>query len=61
MFTERVYQTDKFDNLKKKEKAVLISKVQKLKVIYYADLDFLLFLRLQMRKTWPELEVTQSG
>lgn len=30
---------------KKKEKTVLISKVQKIKVIYYADLDFLLFLR----------------
>lgn len=46
MFTERAYQTDKFDNLKKKkkEKTVLISKVQKIKVIYYADQDFL-FLR----------------
>lgn len=43
MFTERAYQTDKFDNLKNKEKIVLISKVQKIKVIYYADLDFLLF------------------
>ena len=44
MFTERAYQTDKFDNLKKKEKTVLISKVQEIKVIYYADQDFLLFL-----------------
>lgn len=63
MFTESAYQTDKFDNLKKKEKEknVLISKVQKIKVIYQADLDFLLFLRQQIRKTWPELEVTQSG
>lgn len=61
MFTERAYQTDKFDNLKKKkEKTVLISKVQKIKVIYYADQDFL-FLRQQIRKTWSELEVTQSG
>lgn len=36
MFTESAYQTDKFDNLKKKEKEknVLISKVQKIKVIY---------------------------
>lgn len=41
MFTERVYQTDKLDNLKKK-KTVLISKVQKIKVIYYIGRDFLL-------------------
>lgn len=63
MFTERAYQTNKFDNLKKKrkkEKPVLISKVQKIKVICYADLDCLLFLRQQIRKTWPELEVPQS-
>lgn len=47
MFTKRAYQTDKFDNLKKrkKRKTVLISKVQKIKAIYYADLEFLLFLR----------------
>lgn len=41
MFTKRAYQADKLDNLKKK-KTVLISKVQKIKVIYYTGLDFLL-------------------
>lgn len=45
MFTERAYQTDKFDNLKKKERKKNCShfKGSKIKVIYYADQD-LLFL-----------------
>lgn len=40
MFTERAYQTDKFDNLKKerkKEKNCSHFKGSKIKVIYYAD------------------------